>query len=81
MELSDGDEGCEGSEVHTHTEKIEKELPVSESASTISSSQMTSSQIVAGNIVYNNQPHIYQNYYQNYQQIFPGQLPTGIHSK
>lgn len=78
MELSDGDEGCEGSEVHTHTEKIEKELPVSESASTISSSQMTSSQIVAGNIVYNNQPHIYQNYYQNYQQIFPGQLPTGV---
>ena len=78
MELSDGDESCDGGEVQTQPEKIEKELPVSATANTISSSQMTASQIVAGNIVYNNQPHIYQSYYQNYQQIFSGQLPRGI---
>ena len=80
MELSDGDECCESGDVQTHPEKMEKELPVSASTTTISS-QMTASQIVSGNIVYNNQPHIYQNYYQNYPQIFPGQLPTGIHGK
>ena len=80
MELSDGDECSDGGEVQTHTEKIEKELPVSASTST-TSSQITASQIGAGNIVYNNQPHIYQNYYQNYPHIFPGQLPAGIHGQ
>ena len=78
MELSDGDDTCDDDVVHANQEKIGKDQPAPVTVSSISSTQMTPSQIITGNIVYNNQPHIYPTYYQNYQQMMPNQMSTGI---
>lgn len=83
MDLSDGDDDCEG-EVQTNPEIVEVEEHIgthvnSEDATMGVPTQMPTSQLMTGNIVYNNHPHMYQNYYQNYhQQMFQGQSSTGL---
>ena len=73
MDLSDGDEDCDDSEAqetnlvhirvdHTKTSCITQEDPNTENLK----KKTTQSQIVQGNIVYNNHPHLYQNYYHDY---------------
>ena len=80
MELSDGDDDCE---VQTNPVILEAEEPTSKPSSaendTVSiPAQLPTSQAMTGNIVYNNRPHIYQNYYQTYHpQMFQGQPATG----
>ena len=73
MDLSDGDEDCDDSEAqetnllhirmdHTKTSCITQEDSNTENFK----KKTTQSQIVQGNIVYNNHPHLYQNYYHDY---------------
>jgi len=73
MDLSDGDEDCDDSEAqetnllhirmdHTKTSCITQEDSNTENFK----KNTTQSQIVQGNIVYNNHPHLYQNYYHDY---------------
>ena len=78
MDLSDGDDDCDGGEVQANLENLKNEAHVNSQDSAMASTQIAASQIMGGNIVYNNHPHMYQNYYQAYSQMFPGQLPAGI---
>jgi len=73
MDLSGGDEDCGDSEVqetnllhikmdHAKTSSITQDDSTTENVKKTTSQ----SQIMQGNIVYNNHPHLYQNYYHDY---------------
>lgn len=70
MDLSDGDDDGEGSEVETNEKIVQASQPIVTDINSDDGSLSTHvpSQVMTANIVYNNQPQMYQSYYQNYQQ-------------
>ena len=70
MDLSDGDDDCEGSEVEANTKIVQVSEQIGANANVDDASLSTHipSQGMTANIVYNNQPQMYQSYYQNYHQ-------------
>lgn len=78
MDLSDGDEDCDDGEVqqtnllHMKMDPSKTSCITQDDSTTENSTKTASqSQIMQGNIVYNNHPHLYQNYYQDYSPQVP----------
>ena len=83
MDLSDGDDDASGEEVHTNLgnvviEENNSSNMTSEDQSRTATITKSASHKMSANIIFNNDPHMYQGYYQNCQQIFEGQVSKGI---
>lgn len=81
MDLSDGDDDTSGGDVHTNFGNVEVKEHIGshtnpEDGPSPASTQIPTSQTMTCNIVYNNDPHMYQNYYQNCQHTVEGNLST-----
>ena len=70
MDLSDGDDDGEGSENEANEKIVQASQPVETdiNSANASLSPRVPSHVMTANIVYNNQPQMYQSYYQNYHQ-------------
>ena len=70
MDLSDGDDDGEGSENEANEKIVQASQPIETdiNSDNASLSPHVPSHVMTANIVYNNQPQMYQSYYQNYNQ-------------
>ena len=70
MDLSDGDDDGEGSENEVNEKIVQPSQPTETdvNSANASLSPHVPSHAMTANIVYNNQPQMYQSYYQNYHQ-------------
>jgi len=83
MDLSDGDDDASGEEVHTNLgnvviEENNSSNMTSEDQSRTATITKSASHKMPANIIFNNDPHMYQGYYQNCQQIFEGQVSKDL---